>query len=88
MDINDRRLKQLSNTFHLLSVRNLLLTNEVLGLRKALKNEKKKRKRGKPLLLEQPADYHGGAIFYSPSKVKQARDNQARKEAEAEAVRY
>ncbi|KAF2276621.1 uncharacterized protein EI97DRAFT_351024, partial [Westerdykella ornata] len=34
----------------------------------ALYYEKRRRQRGKPLLLEAPAEYHGGAVFWSPTK--------------------
>jgi hypothetical protein len=32
------------------------------------------RKQGKPLLLEEPEEYHGGTVFWSPRKVKEACD--------------
>ena len=37
-------------------------------------NERLRRKRGKALPLEQPNEYYGGAIFWSPRKVREARD--------------
>lgn len=87
INYRDPNTQKLSNTIHALSVQNLLLTDEITGLRKALQNEKKKRKRGKPLLLEPPPSYDGGAVFYSPNKVKEAREKQERKEAAADLAR-
>ena len=65
-NVYDTRSRQLSHTIHSISVRNVLLENENNRLREALVNEKKKRQRGKPLLLEAPSQYDGGAIFWSP----------------------
>ena len=73
----DKGSQQLSQTIHSMAVRNTLLTHENNRLREALVNEKKKRKRGKALLLEAPPQYDGGAIFWSPQKVQEARDRQA-----------
>jgi hypothetical protein len=86
-DICDRRARKLSNTVHSLATKNLLLQQENHRLTKALCNEKKKRQRKQPLLLEASQSYDGGAIFYSPNKVQQARDRQAQKEATAELLR-
>ena len=71
-----------------MAVRNTLLTHENNRLREALVNEKKKRKRGKALLLEAPAQYDGGAVFWSPQKVQEARDRQAQKDANEKALRH
>ncbi|THC98399.1 hypothetical protein EYZ11_002118 [Aspergillus tanneri] len=67
---------------HHLSTENILLKLRCQGLEQALQNEKRKRKRGKPLALEQPAPETGGAVFYSPNKIQQARGLQAAKERE------
>ncbi|KAF2736792.1 hypothetical protein EJ04DRAFT_521620, partial [Polyplosphaeria fusca] len=53
-------------------------------LKEALINEKKRRQRGKPLLLEASQQYDGGAVFWSPTKVQEARERQGQKEAEQE----
>ncbi|KAF1359492.1 hypothetical protein EJ07DRAFT_166062 [Lizonia empirigonia] len=42
-------------------------------LREALINEKKRRQRGKPLLLEAPNDHHAGIRVWSPSKLQEER---------------
>jgi hypothetical protein len=62
-NVHNTRSRQLSHTIHSISVRNVLLENENNRLREALVNEKKKRQRGKALLLKAPAQYDGGAIF-------------------------
>jgi hypothetical protein len=85
-DIYDKQSRQLSQTVHTISVRNTLLQHENNCLREALINEKRRRQRGKPLLLEAPPQYDGGAIFWSPNKVKSARDRQTQKEQEAKAL--
>ena len=83
-DRRDKRAQKLSQAFHQISTQKALLEHEVKGLREALVNERKRRKRGKALLLEEPEEYHGGAVFWSPRKVKEARDRQQLKEREEE----
>ncbi|KAF1832438.1 hypothetical protein BDW02DRAFT_502960, partial [Decorospora gaudefroyi] len=39
--------------------------------REALSNEKRRRQRGKALLLEPPADYDGGAVFYEAIQLRE-----------------
>ena len=79
-DRGDPRAQKLSQAFHSISVQKTLLEQETKGLREALLNEKLRRKRGKALPLEQPEEYHGGAIFWSPRKIKEARDRQRQQE--------
>ena len=67
-----------------LATENTLLHQENLGLREAFLNEKKRRQRGKALLLQPPEQYAGGAVFYSPSKVQRARELQQQKELNEE----
>lgn len=86
-DIYDSRAQKLSNSIHSLSVQNMLLKMQNEGLKKQIVNEKKKRKRGKPLLLEPPKNHDGGALFWSPNKVQQARERQAQKDEAAEVLR-
>jgi ATPase subunit of ABC transporter with duplicated ATPase domains len=47
-----------------------------------------RRKRGKPLLLKEPEEYHGGAVFWSLRKVKEARDRRQLKEREEEQLQH
>ena len=59
-----------------------------MRLKEALINEKKRRKRGKALPLEAAEEYHGGAIFWSPRKVKEARDRQLQQGLEEEQLQH
>jgi hypothetical protein len=52
----DKQAQKLSQAFHQISTQKALLEHEVMGLCKALVNERKRRKRGKPLLLEEPEE--------------------------------
>ncbi|RAQ99893.1 pogo transposable element [Stemphylium lycopersici] len=79
-DIYDENSKKLSQTIHTISAKNQLLQHENNSLREALSNEKRRRQRGKALLLEPPADYDGGAVFWSPNKVAEARDRPEQKD--------
>ena len=81
-DVYDRQSAKLSQTIHTIAVQKQLLQHENERLKAALINEKKRRNRGKPLLLE-PADLdNGGAKFYSPMKIQQAREKQQDKDLE------
>jgi hypothetical protein len=87
-DQGNRQVKRLSQVLHSNSVQNAVLKDEVVKLREALINERTRRKRGKPLLLEEPEEYHGGAVFWSPRKVKEARDRQQLKEREEQQLQH
>ncbi|KAF1973742.1 hypothetical protein BU23DRAFT_463921 [Bimuria novae-zelandiae CBS 107.79] len=80
-DIQDQKTRQLSSTIHSISVRNTLLELENKRLRHAL-TQKKRPTQGKALLLEAPPQYDGGAIFWSPTKVREARQRQEQKDAQ------
>jgi uncharacterized protein YndB with AHSA1/START domain len=77
--------KKLSETLHSLAVRNELLNEENEGLREALNNKKKRKDRGKRLDLQREDLYHGGATFWSPRKIRQARAREAEKQQQEEA---
>ncbi|KAF1928460.1 uncharacterized protein M421DRAFT_392270 [Didymella exigua CBS 183.55] len=53
----------------------------------ALINKRQRRKRGKALPLE-AEEYHGGAKFWSPRKVKEARDRQLQQWLEEEQLQH
>ncbi|KAF2818318.1 hypothetical protein CC86DRAFT_433867 [Ophiobolus disseminans] len=82
-DQGDKRAQKLSQAFHSISVQKSLLAQEAKGLKEVLINEK----RGKALPLEAPEEYHGGAVFWSPRKVKEARDRLQQQDAEEEQQR-
>jgi hypothetical protein len=86
-DRDQRKISKLNQTIHRLSIRSVLAEHEIKRLKEALINEKKRRKRGKALPLEAGEEYHGGAIFWSPRKVKEARDRQLQQELEEEQQR-
>jgi hypothetical protein len=67
----------------------ILLKDENIDLKNALKNTRRRRNKKKPLLLGLPSEQDGGALFLSPSKVQQARDiiSQKNKEAAQEQAR-
>ncbi|KAF2822600.1 hypothetical protein CC86DRAFT_300816 [Ophiobolus disseminans] len=74
--------KKLSQTVHSLATQNELLRHKNDGLKEALIVKKRHRKVGKPLDLQQREEYHGGAMFWSPQKVREARAREAVKEQE------
>ncbi|KAF1935914.1 hypothetical protein EJ02DRAFT_301542, partial [Clathrospora elynae] len=59
-----------------------LLEQENEGLRQALNTKNNQGKRRQPLDLQQRKEYHGGAVFYSPRKIREARLWQIIKERE------
>jgi hypothetical protein len=76
--------KKLSRSFHSISTHIQLLQHEVEGLRQALVVKKNQEARGKPLDLQQRKEYHGGAVIWSPSKVREARARRVVKERDEE----
>jgi hypothetical protein len=62
-DPGSPKAKKLSRTVHLISVKKQLLQHKNEGLQAALNNEKRRRKRGKPLLDRQATEDFGGAVF-------------------------
>jgi hypothetical protein len=83
-DRDPRKISKLNQTIHRLSIRSTLAEHENTRLKEALINERKRRKRGKALPLEAAEEYHGGAVFWSPRKVKDARDRLQQQELEEE----
>jgi hypothetical protein len=87
-DVYDTKSKKLSQMIHTISVKNTLLQHENNQLKEALANEKKRRQRGKALLLLPPENSNGGAQFWSPTKVEQARQRQEQKDLEEQAAQH
>lgn len=92
VDKNHRRLnkntRKLVNTFEAVISLNSVLLHENKGLREALKLKKRKRQPKKDIknLLFAPDDPEGqGAIIFSPSKIRRARQIIKEQEAEQEA---
>ena len=74
------KLKKLSNTLDYVTTENVLLKAENKGIKQALYNEKKRRKRGKALFEEFRAQEGQGAIFFSPAKIQATKDLQSQRE--------
>jgi hypothetical protein len=72
INTSSSKAKKLSALLHHLANKNELLTNENEGLRDVLSTKKKHYKKGKVLDLQQRKEYHGGAIFWSPRKKREA----------------
>jgi hypothetical protein len=70
-------LRKVSSLIHHLANQNELLSNENEGLRMALSTKKKHTKKGKVLDLQQYKEYHGGAVFWSPRKMREAQAHEA-----------
>jgi hypothetical protein len=69
----DEETRKLIHTFEKLHTDNKILRNENEGLRKAVKIEKDRRKRGKPLFNDLGAGNDNMAFFFSPNKIGQRR---------------
>ena len=81
-DQSSKNAQKLSHSLHHISVQNELLRCEINGLKEALLAKEKHKKKSKPLDLQQRQEYHGGAVFWSPRKVREARVRQCVKEQE------
>ena len=79
-DTQQTESRKVRSSLHHLSVQNELLKHENKGLREALSHKKKHKKKGKALNLQQRQEYHGGAVFWSPRKVREARAREAVRE--------
>lgn len=74
------KASKLSNTLLHITTENTLLKAENEGMKQALYQEKKKRKRGKHLFEELRSQDNQGATFFSPTKIQAAKDLQVQKE--------
>ncbi|KAF7578265.1 Membrane-bound metallopeptidase [Pyrenophora tritici-repentis] len=79
-DSHQYEARKLRSSVHHLSVQNELLKHENEGLKEALQHKKKHRKKGKALDLQQRQEYHGGSVFWSPRKLREARARKAVRE--------
>jgi hypothetical protein len=76
--------QQLKASLHSLQVQNELLHYENDGLHDTIEHKHKHGKKRKPLDLQQRQEWHGGAVFWSPRKIREARAREAIKQHEAE----
>ena len=65
----------------------MLAEHENVRLKEALINERQRSKRGKALPLQAAEEYKGGAVVWTPLKVKEARDRLRLQELEEEQQR-
>jgi hypothetical protein len=72
-DGQQQKAQKITASLHHLQVQNELLLHENEGLKYALTTKKKHKKKSKVLDLQQREEYHGGAVFWSPSKIREAR---------------
>jgi hypothetical protein len=78
-----KEVKKLKRTIHHLSAQNDLLHYEIKGVKNALLTKKKQEKKSYTLDLQQrEEEYHEGAVFWSPRKVREARHRETVKERE------
>lgn len=77
---HDHNIQKLKNTVMALSTENILLKLRLDALEQAFMNEKKRRARKKSILLNLPSADDDGALFLSPQKVQQYRDQQLQKD--------
>jgi hypothetical protein len=72
--------RKLRSSVHHLSVQNELLKHENEGLKETLQHKQKHKKKSKALDLQQRQEYHGGAVCWSPRKLREARAGEAVRE--------
>ncbi|CAE7002770.1 Pogo transposable element [Pyrenophora teres f. teres] len=72
-DSHQYEARKLRSSVHHISVQYELLHLENEGLKEALQHKKKHKKKGKALDLQQRQEYHGGAVHWSPRKLREAR---------------
>jgi hypothetical protein len=70
-------LRKVSSLIYHLVYQNELLSDENEGLRMALSTKKKHNKKSKVLDLQQREEHHGGAVFWSPRKMREAQAREA-----------
>jgi hypothetical protein len=80
----EKEAKKLTDLLHRKQVKVELLEHENKGLREAVLLKKKHKNKSKTLPLQQEGEYHGGAVIWSPKKVKEAFERQVVKDQEKE----
>jgi hypothetical protein len=84
-DEGSKELKKIKRSLHHISIQNSLLHHEIAGLKDILKTQKKHKKKSKQLDLQQKKWAQGGAVFWSPRKVQEARSREKTKQQEQKA---
>jgi hypothetical protein len=83
-DRANAKSKRLAAAFHSLQVQNELLHHENEGLRAAITTKQRHATKSKTLDLQQRKEYHGGAVLWSPRKLREARVRERLKQRDAE----
>jgi hypothetical protein len=86
-DQSSKELKKISRSLHHISIQNSLLHQEVAGLKQVIMTQTKQKKKSKTLDLQQKKWAQGGAVFWSPRKIEEARQREKTKQQEEEAER-
>ena len=71
-DERSKESRKLNRSLHHISIQNELLRHEMKGMKDALLIKKRHKKKARVLPLQQREEYHGGAVFWSPSKRREA----------------
>jgi hypothetical protein len=83
-DQNSKDVRKLQRSLHHLAAQNTLLHGELKGLRESLAIKKRRETKSYTLQLEDHPEYHGGAVWWSPTSVKRARDHKIQQQQQAE----
>jgi hypothetical protein len=83
-DSSSKGVKKLQRSLHHLAAQNTLLHGELKGLRESLAIKKRRETKSYTLQLEDHPEYHGGAVWWSPTSVKRARDHKIQQQQQAE----
>ncbi|CAE7021164.1 hypothetical protein P3342_004699 [Pyrenophora teres f. teres] len=82
-DERSKAVKKLNRSLHHISSQNEILRHEIKGLKNALVAKKKQQKKSYSLDLQNNQDeYHGGAVSWSPRKLRQAKERKAAEDNE------
>jgi len=80
IDPSDPRTKELAQVLHHLVVQNELLRDQNIGLQESLKLKENRGKPKRALQVEDPEEYYGGAVWWSPRRIQRDRDLQEQAE--------
>jgi len=82
-DERSKEVKKLNRSLHHISTQNELLRHDIKRLKNALVTKEKQKKKSHPLDLQNSQDNdYGGAVFWSPRKLRQAKDRKAQEDRE------
>ncbi|KAJ8113422.1 hypothetical protein OPT61_g4445 [Boeremia exigua] len=84
-DEGSKELRKISCLLYHISIQNSLLHHKIAGLKEVLKTQKKHKNKSKTLDLQQKKWAQGGAVFWSPRKVEEARQREKTKQQEQRA---